>query len=320
MPANTVSSTRRNGSQASCEPCRKGKVRCDHAKPICSRCRRRGTLSACWYHPAPLSAKRRDGSSPIRSQLTPVSSPGTSTAVEQSERIPTFSDITAQDRAGNAPVFHYWPTLSDEESPLNIQIICQKGFRHMPGPFHEDQIVTAKQIITPLSRLAEIEDLIRNFFGVSLNTSAPEPIVSMLLDLLRRNKQITHYINGRRDAEFVKEVATTLMRKSIPPVPITPTTTPEEFCSHYSGDNLRIETLGLLYSMAARSYCKSYANINYATDDLLGCLVRCSNLCLRLARELSIQNNDIIVSLSFQNLQVISTVKGDTSKCPFACE
>ncbi|KAJ5336824.1 uncharacterized protein N7506_004846, partial [Penicillium brevicompactum] len=48
-------SRRRNGKPASCEPCRRDKVRCDHALPVCTRCRDRGVSQRCFYHPAPLT-------------------------------------------------------------------------------------------------------------------------------------------------------------------------------------------------------------------------------------------------------------------------
>ncbi|KAE8550986.1 hypothetical protein TMatcc_009059 [Talaromyces marneffei ATCC 18224] len=49
---------RRNGQLSSCEPCRKAKLRCDHATPICGRCIQRGQESTCIYHPAPMTQPR----------------------------------------------------------------------------------------------------------------------------------------------------------------------------------------------------------------------------------------------------------------------
>ncbi|KAF2655662.1 hypothetical protein K491DRAFT_414301 [Lophiostoma macrostomum CBS 122681] len=46
---------RRNGKLQSCEPCRKGKLRCDHMMPSCGRCTRRNKQEQCVYHPAPLT-------------------------------------------------------------------------------------------------------------------------------------------------------------------------------------------------------------------------------------------------------------------------
>lgn len=46
---------RRNGKLQACEPCRKGKLRCDHFIPHCGRCVKRGKIDKCVYHPAPLT-------------------------------------------------------------------------------------------------------------------------------------------------------------------------------------------------------------------------------------------------------------------------
>ncbi|XRM36550.1 hypothetical protein ABZX51_000048 [Aspergillus tubingensis] len=50
----TMSLLRSNGVLSSCEPCRKSKIRCDHAAP-CGRCRRRRKPALCVYQPAPMS-------------------------------------------------------------------------------------------------------------------------------------------------------------------------------------------------------------------------------------------------------------------------
>ncbi|KAJ5993976.1 hypothetical protein N7451_009700 [Penicillium sp. IBT 35674x] len=46
---------RRNGQPSSCEPCRRSKLRCDHARPHCARCTRRKISSKCHYHPSPMT-------------------------------------------------------------------------------------------------------------------------------------------------------------------------------------------------------------------------------------------------------------------------
>lgn len=82
-------SYRRNGKLFSCEPCRKGKLRCDHNSPVCGRCARRNKHSQCVYHPAPLTKTRASPdifvapslppsssrASPVQQQTTPISPP-----------------------------------------------------------------------------------------------------------------------------------------------------------------------------------------------------------------------------------------------------
>lgn len=67
---------RRNGSQQACEPCRKGKIACDHALPTCGRCKRRKTFSQCQYVQAPMSKARLGESTSRRTSITtPVPTP-----------------------------------------------------------------------------------------------------------------------------------------------------------------------------------------------------------------------------------------------------
>ncbi|KAL6711531.1 hypothetical protein ACN47E_004465 [Coniothyrium glycines] len=73
---------RRNGKLQACEPCRKGKLRCDHMMPTCGRCARRSKAEQCVYHPAPLtkatsiptppSTNSEQGSPIISSRFTPA--------------------------------------------------------------------------------------------------------------------------------------------------------------------------------------------------------------------------------------------------------
>lgn len=50
---------RRNGLQPACEPCRKAKVRCNHAstESVCSRCRKRQTPEICIFLDAPMAGQ-----------------------------------------------------------------------------------------------------------------------------------------------------------------------------------------------------------------------------------------------------------------------
>ncbi|KAJ5819463.1 hypothetical protein N7474_005054 [Penicillium riverlandense] len=49
---------RHNGLLSSCEPCRRGKLRCDHSVPTCGRCRRKDKAAACVYKLSPTRARQ----------------------------------------------------------------------------------------------------------------------------------------------------------------------------------------------------------------------------------------------------------------------
>ncbi|PMD45629.1 hypothetical protein L207DRAFT_482070 [Hyaloscypha variabilis F] len=61
---------RRNGLPSSCEPCRRSKVRCDHARPHCNRCVRRKFSRNCYYQPSPMTRGANHYTEPL---LTPQS-------------------------------------------------------------------------------------------------------------------------------------------------------------------------------------------------------------------------------------------------------
>jgi hypothetical protein len=49
---------RRNGKEQACEPCRKAKMRCDHALPVCLKCQRRSIADRCVYLEAPETKQK----------------------------------------------------------------------------------------------------------------------------------------------------------------------------------------------------------------------------------------------------------------------
>ncbi|KAH8701636.1 hypothetical protein BGW36DRAFT_101904 [Talaromyces proteolyticus] len=72
---------RRNGQPSSCEPCRRSKLRCDHARPHCTRCVRRNFTRQCFYHPSPMT---RSADSYTEALLTPQSARQIDTATTPS--------------------------------------------------------------------------------------------------------------------------------------------------------------------------------------------------------------------------------------------
>lgn len=59
---------RRNGKMRACEPCRKGKLACDHTAPFCGRCVRRKMTDKCLYHPNPMTGMTPPKRAPVQEQ------------------------------------------------------------------------------------------------------------------------------------------------------------------------------------------------------------------------------------------------------------
>ncbi|KAE8452858.1 hypothetical protein EG329_013130 [Mollisiaceae sp. DMI_Dod_QoI] len=116
MPPNrdSVVGYRRNGKKQACEPCRKGKLACDHGVPFCGRCVRRKTTSRCIYHPNPMTKVR--GSEP------PLS-PRETRSVASSNTIQNTSlqTIRAPDQCTSQPGI---PRDHAGPRPQNVGVAC----------------------------------------------------------------------------------------------------------------------------------------------------------------------------------------------------
>ncbi|KAH7130564.1 hypothetical protein B0J11DRAFT_254779 [Dendryphion nanum] len=113
---------RRNGKLQACEPCRKGKIRCDHQIP-CSRCARRQLQ--CIYHPAPLTKQ-----SPPTPEATD-SSPSTSIIASQEPSYDQTSTLRFPPFESNPVGNHRPPRASSlpAQPSLHPGPLCMEDFR-----------------------------------------------------------------------------------------------------------------------------------------------------------------------------------------------
>ncbi|CAL3968482.1 unnamed protein product, partial [Diplocarpon coronariae] len=98
---------RRNGKKQACEPCRKGKLACDHGSPFCGRCTRRKTTAKCIYHPAPMT-RGRGPSGPVSISKHSLANDGNGTV---------RCDTSPAVATSNPPFFHSPQPFSREVPP-----------------------------------------------------------------------------------------------------------------------------------------------------------------------------------------------------------
>lgn len=107
-----------------------------------------------------------------------------------------------------------------------------------------------------------------------------------------------------------------VLKSSAFAVTITPSLDPKAFCALFCRENLRVETLGLVYAIAGR-YHLNYVSAWHGEgkdDNFARQVLRCSDLSLRLARELSPHVNDVILWLAYENMQASTSLEGSASK------
>ncbi|KAH8897310.1 hypothetical protein GQ53DRAFT_791856 [Thozetella sp. PMI_491] len=105
MPAYPVGRTR-NGRYQACEPCRRRKVSCGHETPVCARCRRRGTERECVYVPrsstVPVLVHAERVSAPAP-RLPPLAAASTPTGSSEPRAVPSPSGSFVSQEEGQTP-------------------------------------------------------------------------------------------------------------------------------------------------------------------------------------------------------------------------
>ncbi|KAI1460131.1 hypothetical protein F4805DRAFT_418238 [Annulohypoxylon moriforme] len=292
----STASRRRNGSQASCERCRKAKIRCDHLKPICGPCQRRGLESQCWYHPAPLT-KQRDSqisTPPVRPEAKSAEFNGDTSPINP------LSD------------FFTWPSILNHHNSAPSRVPIYESLKEKA---HQGHLAITEEIVAQLRFLPFIEKLFDEYFSFSQVALVPRQIILKLVKSIRDSLGISDH-NAEDTAECtldISQLSKDVLHASSSPVKITSSLDPEGFCELYSGENLRVETLGLLYTTAARSYLCGMVYDERKHDRFIQAMIRCSNLSLQLARDLSVQANDFIIWLAHDNLQLTTLIEGEPS-------
>ncbi|KAJ5094506.1 hypothetical protein N7456_010367, partial [Penicillium angulare] len=211
-----------------------------------------------------------------------------------------------------------WPFISAESNePVSQALIS--GHHKCHTKAHDDSLATIEDIASQLKFLPIIEKRLHEYYSFSQVALVPRPIISQLLSSIRTGLKASGYIEedgvDEVSLSHISQLARELLRSSSSELAVTANLDLEAFCALFSEKNLRIETLGLIYTMAARSslYVFTHGQDEYQDGGFIQEMGRYSNLSLRLARELAPQTNDLIMWLAHENLQLMTLLEGDAS-------
>jgi hypothetical protein len=287
----SASVVRRNGKQASCEPCRKGKIRCDHRRPTCDRCRRRKTEHQCWYHPAPLSGSRVPFSgSTLRNKETQPSS------TTDNRSCATSTDSQA-DNAGSLfePTSHIAPGSNDAD------VVERRG-----SVTHNKNVAMVVNILSHLRRMVQLEELVERYYATSQTAIVPALVILPAVSNIKRHAQpvLDDTTNGN---PMMIELARKVLKS---------TSTEVNVPFFGTSEDIRLETIGLFYALAARSYVHGFSfDVVYQRDnEFIDAMLKSSLECLHISRSVAPRIQDAIVWLAYENLLLTTYVHGDTSE------
>lgn len=126
---------RRNGKLQACEPCRKGKLRCDHMMPHCGRCVKTRKSDKCVYHPAPLT-KLAAKTSRVEEGGTAHQEPSTT-----GDNFGSAAYVAHLESTGRPNTFQ---SFSSSVSPTKSPMVSTPTPFLMPSSLHPEKPVTIK--------------------------------------------------------------------------------------------------------------------------------------------------------------------------------
>ncbi|KAL3493457.1 hypothetical protein BJX62DRAFT_249526 [Aspergillus germanicus] len=325
-----MSSRRRNGQPASCEPCRKDKVRCDHGHPFCGRCQQRNTVDRCFYHPAPLSQKIGTPATRSRSlrkvcatkeagrKKTPRAPSPAPSSVEITVRSPGADHLLPSGYFGptswvaafdDSPSTGFSPSYDTSASQAEESMLSSS---HLPSFW----VPEVTKLLTHLTHYSTIEQLVREFYSLSQATVVPKPIILESIATMRGlvGEGDTPQILHRKTTQILENTA---RRFHIPS-----TTRGKDVHQLFTGTRLRLEIIATVYVVAAQASFFGFAHETFpqgvagstsaARIKFARKMLTVSDTALQVCRILS-PVNDLMIWLLYESWQLCCMVLGECS-------
>ncbi|KAF2027170.1 hypothetical protein EK21DRAFT_102720 [Setomelanomma holmii] len=252
---------RRNGKLQACEPCRKGKLRCDHMMPTCGRCAKRSKPEQCVYHPAPLTK----APTPLEANFD-ASSPRVnsfSTAYHSAADHMTTRDayIPAPKRVKHAG--HIPPQEVRSPMPLSPESV-EDLRKPLPAVNYQANSLELDRSANFINHSAVVAENELSVGIQSLDTGAmftakasqmhidrgAAPMVKLWLDGLNSTWHKTLEPGKPEELQLMSEK---IWDNTLMPVSrvLNAHTTPREFCTNVTGPYLRWEVVGIIVTLVS---------------------------------------------------------------------
>ncbi|KAF2703823.1 hypothetical protein K504DRAFT_538630 [Pleomassaria siparia CBS 279.74] len=284
-------SLRRNGKPQACEPCRKGKLRCDHMMPTCGRCARRKNPDLCIYHPAPLTK----AATPQSTQAISTGSSTSTTVIPSYEfqatpdtglRFPPFDEPPPPSRLSRASSLPSQPwssiiygqqTVKELRRPLPTYepqtYFDEGGYLHHHAVLAENELSVG--ILPANSTRSEITSKVtqiqieRGMIVLSLLKDLPlfqtyiERWFSFTRGIVVIEPMVKIWTSGAWSSwhKFLKDQKPTSLRHlseriwdntlKAPCDLLKRHTSPRDFCARTTGNDLRWEVVGIIVTLVA---------------------------------------------------------------------
>lgn len=310
MDSSATRTRQRNGRLAACVPCRSRKVACDHARPVCSRCRKRKQGNACRYPEGPSSPTPASRSQSVSERVA-----------EESFTHSPEPTAPVNSLSGYFGYFSHNVVFGETESCLASlggqgaqKPIVQRGkggsFRDLPLPLRDAALLTLRCL--PGQTNEQIRFLDTRHEPKAWGHIAVDRIIDSLQTTFKA-------FMGRGDAGL-ELMADVLSKNSTRPIRCD-IADPHQWIAQICGKNLRWESLGLLWVHSVRVLDALDAfqsrNIEWIEDSSA-----CSPMdevgqhlsyCIEVAKHLN-DGNDLLLDLCRRQSTLHSMLDGDAGE------
>jgi hypothetical protein len=171
---------------------------------------------------------------------------------------------------------------------------------------HNKNVAMVVNILSHLRRMVQLEELVERYYATSQTAIVPALLFLPAISNIKRHAQLA--LDDTNDGnDMMSELARNVLSSTSTEVNVLFFGTPED---------IRLETIGLLYAIAARSYIHgfNFDVLPRRDNEFIDAMLKCSTDCLHIAREVAPGIQDGIVWLAYENLLLTTYVHGDTSE------
>ncbi|KAH7304077.1 hypothetical protein B0I35DRAFT_484749 [Stachybotrys elegans] len=313
---------RRNGRLAACTNCHARKVACDHGRPSCLRCRRRNEASSCAYADAdanptpsllrstprssrPLRPRAPDASSPASrgARATPPTDIGLIRAAPGTGYIGSLSYKPSFEEAGGGLVSTISPSVTPDAAAQNRSFSLDK----LPAPLRESCLYVLRCLPGQANEAFIFVD----------NDTPPTCWANLAVDSIMRTLQGMFRDTLPQGDVGLGALVELLNRNSAQPMCDDDNLSAEEWVQQFTGQNIRWESIGLLWPHLAR--------VSDIVDSMRNCQLEwiggtptysialvCLEYCINISRHFS-EGSMLLLDLCRRRSTLASIVDGDAA-------
>lgn len=193
------------------------------------------------------------------------------------------------------------------------QLLPPFGRHACEGPFREESVRRVRDLLRPLKHYRFIQKLLVSYGEEAEAANVPKPILVAFSDSLEQSAASYELDNIDKNEDKASVFANDILRNTSRSITITPDLDWKAFVAMFTGDNIRLEALGLMYAITARACLLGLAWDNNKREEFVHALYLASATCLHITRETAPEITDVLLWHAFDDARLSTHVDGDAS-------